>query len=203
MKFCSSEPVSFPILGEVHQFYPVSFKMLGRLRSIGKPLVTSIAAFFSKRNTDVATKSQNIVNDDGSAMTTIENDAIPTDLAKLRSDQLRAELSSLCEELLSDTNRRILCEMIIDSLRDAYPRDVPAQQRLKDLEKMDSEIDLAFIIDAIQGIFAANKKIFSPLMSQLPKGAVDAAKRAFKIVGSENTTPEESSTQTPKTGEGS
>ena len=87
-------------------------------------------------------------------------DPINPDLAKMRVEKRQAAVQGAIEALLDEGARLNLCEMLVDSLRDEFPRTGDRVQTAKELAE---GMDTITFVEHMRGLAAANAKVFGDL----------------------------------------
>lgn len=170
--FTKSEPIVQDVQGVPQNFYPISVKTLMQLRGVAKPLGRALAVLFGGTDDSVSKREieEKTNNTTGIYERRTSVDAISADLAKQRVQQREAAVAELIDGAMNDASCRLLAMVIVDSMRDVFPKK-PASPAGYDeiLEDISGEE----LIDILKGIGAANRKLFGPLMERA--GQVGAA----------------------------
>jgi hypothetical protein len=109
----------------------------------------------------------------GEIMTKTVVQPINPDLATLRTNQRERSVQGAIKSLFSDANRAALGELIMDSLKDDFPRGKkrPAEECLEFVDSM----DLPTFVEFLKGLAEANAKVFGDLGKELGRAVQDKA----------------------------
>lgn len=163
--FLSSPSIPHTVGETTLQFHPMSLNLAGKLRVLAGPVVRALTVLFAKHDTDVAQKSEakrvgdNVV--ESSSMTL----AIAPDLAAERYKQQQAAVTDLVTAVTSEETLKVICTIIVDSLRDEYPE---RPIKPETVAKFQSEVTLPRLTPLIIGVAKANKELFGPLADLVP-----------------------------------
>jgi hypothetical protein len=103
---------------QILKFYPISTRLASQMRSLAVPIAQGLSVLFASGDKDQA---QRIKQTGAEYEQTIL--ALDPALAKERSEQRKAAIAALCEGILSQQSLNCFAEVIMDSLRDDYPRE--------------------------------------------------------------------------------
>lgn len=150
--------------GVVLTFYPVSVAAAFKLRKAGKLLVKALSYFFADNGRDSDTIIRKIKSPDTESSE--ENYLAPkVELAKLRQEQKDKAIEDLIDAITEPENMAMVGLLIMDSLRDVFPRDKkrewpPGSEFIESME-------VTQIVPYIVGLAKANKKVLGPLADRL------------------------------------
>lgn len=144
------------IEGEEITFYPVSVKALFKLQAIAGPVAEAITVLLTKHESDTASRVK--PGKDGRPES-IDMEAIPTETARLRTQERTEAVRSAVETLLNPKNSEVLAYLMGDSLRDVFDRDAKMAEKIEFVESLPAgilaQMGVAFV--------KANKGVFGPL----------------------------------------
>lgn len=178
------------INGQELRFYPISMVTLFKTRKLAKPLATALRTLFSQNQGDVASTFRRVADSQETIVS-----AIGTDLAKFRADQMDMAVHSLLDALIDEKNADILGEVVVDSLRDEFPRGSMDSKQCAELLK---SMDVVTQMEMLKGLAKANKKVLGPLGDLLAETITRLAGNLTSVVTSLKAVPEAKTTE-PKT----
>jgi hypothetical protein len=157
----AAEPVSKSIQGEPVNFYPISAGKIFKLKGLAKPIGKILASIGGGKDDTIGSETTRFAGTDNDpAGETIKIQAINPVLEQQRADRKQKAVSELIDALTDDSNIGIVGEILIDSMRDVFPRgdkdNPPGRQFIVSL-------DLPILAEMVAGVLAANKEIFGPL----------------------------------------
>lgn len=148
---------------DVH-FYPVSVGLMFKLREVGRPLARSLAVLFAKNEADMGSKNVILDNVSGGKDQEISVEPISEGLAKIRHEQRVDAIEGIVTSLTDPKNVTIVGEIIMDSMRDVFPRgdndNPPAQEFMQ-------QLPVPALTGCLIGVGKANKGVFGPLADQV------------------------------------
>lgn len=160
--------VDVTINGTKHKCYPMSGKMLGRLRPVIARLGATIGAFMSTvSKSDAGTCERQIQDGDDLSMEII-SDPLSPEMVDKRVQTRKASIVDAVDSLLSEETLCVAAELIMDCFREVFPRDAegnPVDWPSPELFVEETEVFL--ILDMLQGVWEANKKVFNPFSENL------------------------------------
>lgn len=172
--FLTPSFVEHPVGEKVCKFYPISTKVLFQLRGLAKPIAKGIASLLTSQQNDIGRESVEVQAPDGGRQLRTTIQPISDSLAKTRFDQRASTLDQLIDQLMSEGASSMLALLVVDSMRDDFPRNPsPA-----DLSKFVAEMPAERMIEMLVGVSKANRKLFDPLKERVTeisatlKGAV-------------------------------
>jgi hypothetical protein len=155
--FLSPQGTEAEVAGQKYIFYPMSVRAVFRLRSLMSPLMAAVSVLMSSNPNDC--KSTVKETQDGRQDITVE--AVPTDTAKLRTEQRKAALKAALETLLDPTNAETLAALLKDAMRDDL-----GDLEMSQVVELVQETPVAYLTEMLFGVFGANKKVFAPLATK-------------------------------------
>lgn len=178
--FTSPEPIEHEVSGQIVKFWPISVGLVFRLRGLAKPLARSVAALFTNADNDTSVEEIS-----QGTHRKISKSAISSELAKLRFEQRQVAVEQLTEGLLNDASAKVLAEVCIDSMREAFiKKETP-------VEKFLAEIPAPAFMEMLSGVAKANKKLFDPLKKAV-EGMASTILQSARPGNPAETQPEES-----------
>lgn len=153
------------------RFYPIGMRLAFRLKAVGKPLARALSILLSKNQNDTKQIQRSFVvpeTKEQGQETILEG--VGVDLAKYRDDRRDAAIAELLETLGEPGNQNLICEIIMDSLRDDFPRR-PSQDDVKDFTE---SITLPLLGEMLVGVAKANFDLSGDIAGKL-RAAVEKA----------------------------
>jgi len=191
--FLSPKYVEHEVNGLVLRFYPGSLRLLGRLRTISKPLVGAISTFF--QNSDLLTRKvmRDFQSPQGEASSETTLDPISPELLKNIDLRREGAIDQVFQAITSEENRAVIGEIIMDSLREEFPRKPKAEQIREFVD--DPDLDVATTVQLLTGVAMANKGLFGPLAEPLAKRIQEAAGSRLRPLGEGSLDPASGSSE--------
>lgn len=179
--FLNPSFVEHEVGGRVCKFYPISVRVLFQMRGLAKPIAQAVSTLLTSRGDDIGRESVEVQAPDGGRQLRTTIQPIQEGLAKTRFDQRNATLTSLIDQLMSDGAADMIATLIMDSMRDDFPRSTSTQDRAKFV----AEIPAEAAAEMLTGVAKANKKLFDPLRVRVAEMAA-TLKAAVSRVAEEN-----------------
>lgn len=174
LSFLSGSAVDHEVNGQSLRFYPVSVRLAFQMRNFLAPLAKALGILLQDDKEDTRLtgyENRSVRQADGTEMHTTEMEPIrPEVLQQINARKDRA-VDDLVAALTSEENARMFARLIMDALRDDFPRKPNDAQVAEFLENMDAS---AFV-EALTGFARANKKVFDPFLSKVAPKAREAA----------------------------
>jgi len=174
LSFLSGAAVDHEVNGQSLRFYPVSIRLAFQMRNFLAPLAKALGVLLQDDRDDTRLtgyENRSVKQADGTEMHTTEMEPIrPEVLQQLNARKDRA-VDELVIALTSEDNARMFARLIMDALRDDFPRKPNDAQVAEFLDSMDAS---AFV-EALTGFARANKKVFDPFLSKVAPKAREAA----------------------------
>lgn len=188
-------------------FYAVSVGTMFALKEPAKLIGKALAVLFSSDSKDVGSMQRNWASEvaPGVMESEIMIEAIKPELASLRLNSKRDAVMDIISALADDNNLKNIGELILDSLRDDFPRGSDHRPPPITFAK---ELPMPVLMQMLMGVAKANKGVFGPLgekiaaMKDQINNVVEktiAAKLAD--LDSPNPSQPQNQTQNPSTGE--
>ncbi len=171
LSFIAPEFIEHPVQTKLLRFYPISVKSAFRVRSIAQPIAKALASLLGKHDNDVAQKVKTKMRDGKVEDQDIQTEAIPKEIAELRSKERERAVSDAVMVLLDPDNSVIIGMLLADSLRDNFPRDI----MVADAKEFVDELPAPVLTEFLVGLALANKKVLGPLAEM----AGEAMKRSL------------------------
>ena len=146
------------------KFWPLSLGMIARSSGMLKPIFQAIGLFTASSGTDIG---REIVHVDGKEHGTQQRttlQAITPDLAAKRAEQREKAISMLTDAFLTEAGLRTMAALVMDSAREEFPT---RGKSPNEVAAFASEVSLESMVELIQGVAEANKKIFAPFLDRL------------------------------------
>lgn len=174
-RLLSRHSVTRSIEGQDFVFYPVSLRVAARMA----PLLAQLARHFSTllsgdRKVDQGRTEEDFTNQDGDVVQKTRLDPINPELARIRADQREAAVAGAVEALLADKHRLALGELLMDSLRDDFPRGAKARSA-SDIQEFVDEMEIPVFVEFLLGLAQANAKVFGDLGKEIGRAVQERA----------------------------
>ncbi len=155
------------INGKVWHFYQCSVGVTARMAPLIAKLAGCVSVILGQNNNDQGHKLNEWTDSEtGDQMNSTEVNPINPDLAALRTRQQREAIEEAMSSLGNDNYRSQLVQMILNSLRDDYPRRGPIEDE-GDIVGSFEQMDWSIFAKFLKGMFEANAKTFGDLGKQL------------------------------------
>ena len=152
--------------GVTLRFYPVSVGLAFKLRDLAKPVAAAMAVLFADEKRDQGTVNRTIPsefkNADGSVAMGSEfimEPSAPSVIEK-RTDRRSKAVADAIDALTCDSSRLLLGEIIMDSLRDEFPR---GSKDNPPVAEFMSQLSCTALPQLLLGVVKANKEVLGPL----------------------------------------
>lgn len=163
---------------QILKFYPISTRLASQMRALAVPIAQGLAVLFASDEKDQA---QRIKQTGAEYEQTIL--ALDPALAKERSEQRKSAIAALCEGVLSQQSLNCFAEIIMDSLREEYPKGARTPD---DVKKFLADVPLPMMTPLLVGVAKANKDLFGPFAGWVSGDAMQAL--LAKVAGGETST---------------
>lgn len=169
--------------GDTYNFWPVSLRVLFKLRCVATPLAKSLSTLFSVRERDTITESHDWTDvETGERGSTTKLLPASTELSEALHKRRTAAIEELVIALTERSNLLIVGEIIMDSMREDFPRNPSKEQIAAFVD--DEGMNVPTISALLVGVAKANKKVFGPLadtvsasLAKVVKEKVEAMQR--------------------------
>ncbi len=193
-KFRLLSPLSVDreIHGQTVTFYTCSVRTCARLSGLLSQLAGHLTTLLgSSSGRDQGTTEEVYAppeGETGEIMTKTVVEPINPDLAAFRTKQREGAVTGAIEALFADKNRAAIGELLMDSLKDEFPRGKkrPADECLAFIDEM----DLPTLIDFLRGLAEANAKVFGDLGKGLGRAVQDKAGELLGTIGLPEVSPD-------------
>lgn len=174
--FLSPKCVSHKVgTGEFEQsinFYPVSVRVAFRLKTMAKPLAQAINTLFSEGKNDTGQTTRTSVDPDGSRYEETVLEGVNPELAKYRDDRRDKAIAEIIEAFTDPKNQMVVSELLMDSMRDDFPRKPSAE----DINGFIESLSVDVLMQMLMGVAKAN---FGVLEGKLAEAVRQRAGAAF------------------------
>lgn len=153
--------VEHEVNGNSCHFYPVSVKTLYTVKQLGKPIAKALTILFASKGNDTNTVQREFSNTEGSAGgKEVAIEAISVELAKHRTAEQVEAVEYLVDAFTDQANAQVIGRLIMDSMRDEFPRDFNNDDVCEFMD--DPDLDAATLGQLLIGVSKANARIFGP-----------------------------------------
>jgi len=164
MSFIAPQATPHRVQGQEFNFYPVSLATMFKLRGAAKSIAKALATIFNGNASDNGSVHRQIANEHKSFDTETVVEAVAADVIKLRHEQRVEAFQNVVETLMDEANLVVLGELIIDSLRDVFPKE--ARSEWPPAKEFITATEGPALVDMIVGVAKANKGLFGPLVGK-------------------------------------
>jgi hypothetical protein len=170
-------------------FYTCSVRTCARLSGLLSEIAGHVSAILGKTDRDQGTTDETFQSPEGEIHSKQVVQPINPELAGMRVTQRKKAVSGAITSLLSDKNRAAVGELIMDSLKDDFPRGEkrPAEECLAFIDEM----DVPTFVEFFRGLAAANAKVFGDLGKELGRAVQEKAEELLGSKANEDESPEE------------
>lgn len=190
--FLSKTFVERKIGDNLVKFYSCTPSALLAMKELLEPLSKALVALMPAGN-DVEWSEQVQKNDkEGTFFRQEKTTAVDPKLAELRVDQKKGAIKDLLQALTSNVSQIVLAKLLMNSMRDEGFSKEPTDHEALDF--MNKGTDTDTLVDMLEGLFEANKKMISPFLKRLPQEAKDVLRGVEKP-----SKPEPAMTSAPET----
>jgi len=170
--------VTYSVNDEPLRFYPISVGLFTRLKVIGEPLIRMFAKLqdkLLKRQQQLSDAKYISTEDTGSGFkqTTSEIKGVSVEILQIQKTDLEEIVRDVVETIFEKDTPRVLAEVIVDSLREEYPRLARGALDQEAVDALHSELDLGSAVQLLTGVAKANEKGLGPFGKMLLKSAKD------------------------------
>jgi hypothetical protein len=163
--FFVPEGVVREINNETLKFYPTSVKMAVELQAVAAPLLSAIATLSGE---SFVKHSQEVTKDkhgNSRQVVTVEPSATTVEGHKQLVVRREKALGDLVKNLMRKENAELFAKIIVDSLRDDYPRAAENKTAIQDFA---TNLDLPTASAFLTALLDANASVFSPFAAKIP-----------------------------------
>lgn len=167
--------------GQKQNFYPLSTRILFRLRGLTGPLAAALGTLFESGDRDQGTihrefDSSESADSEGRAY---ESQVLPisAELAILRTEAREKSIRQLVDAVTDTKNKIIIGLIVCDSMRDVFDRDMDDDSVSSFVDDPDLTMDI--LVEMLTGVAKANKKVFGPLGGKVSAALGNATEAAL------------------------
>lgn len=155
------------INGKTVTFHTCSVRTCARLSSFISKMAGHLSVLMTSENRDQGKVEEDYQTKEGEIIQKTIVDPINPDLAELRVAKRKKAVEEAFSELMSEPNRALIGDLLMDSLKENFPRGEkrPADECLEFVDSMDVPTFIQFLI----GLAAANAKVFGDLGKELSR----------------------------------
>jgi hypothetical protein len=166
MSLTQARGMPHPVQGKAFNFYPVSLEKLLKFKDMAKAIGQALAVLMSSSERDSGSISRQFASDSqpGLMDTEIVADAVKPEVVKMRMEAKQNAVGKLMDAIGDNANLAAIGELIMDSLRENFPRNHPDNP--PPIEFM-NQMDAPLIVEFLVGVAKANKGMFGPLGDRL------------------------------------
>lgn len=171
-RFRSNDFAVAEINGQEAKFYSLSFTVVAHVRKFIQPLTRALMVLLPPnkaseqqhlmRTQDIATKT--FKEPDGAIVETTEHSAVEPETLIMEDRRKRAALDELTSAITAPENAGMIGRIIMDSMRDDFPRDEITSEAA---EEFAGSMDLTTLVQALKGVFEGNRKLFDPFLKKV------------------------------------
>jgi len=157
--------------GETLKFYPASLQTAFQVKDILRPLVSGIAQILTDASGDrghTSTKQGEFEQ--------IEVNPISVEVAQFRAREKEKAILDFLDAFTDKKSTMVLGRIIMDSLRDDYPR----RFEVRDVEVFIDKLDIETFSQFLVGVVKANRGIFGPF-GDVVKSAMGRLHEKFRV----------------------
>ncbi len=165
------------IAGRTFKFYPSSVRVAARMANTLSELSGHVSVLMTNTQRDTGSVHEEVSDADGMTVKKTSVQPINPDLAEKRVDARAKAVKAAMAQLTSSTNRMILGELLMDSLRDDFDRG--AKRETADVQELVDGMEIPILIEFLGGLVAANSKVFGDLGNSLKAALGDAVGGMF------------------------
>lgn len=187
ISFLSPKSFEAEVNGSTINFYALSPRRLALLTKLTEPVALAMNAFLdSKSQIDKVRQEtrrwdgDTEANDGGGEESIFMSEPMSLEAARWKSNQREAALRELLG-MLNDQNIGTIGDLIVDSMRDVFPRD----DRPSGLEFID-EVGMDSIMPLVSGMLTANEKVLGPFLGKVKAAITNAAQELKNETEAEN-----------------
>lgn len=179
------------INGRMVTFYTCSVKTCARLKGFLSSMAGHISVLISgNAASGQATVTEDWQDTDGAMVQKTTTQAINPDLDELRSTRRQRAIQGAVDALMDDSTRAALGELLMDSLKDNFPRG--SKRPVEECRGFVDEMDPPTLMQFIGGLAEANAKVFGDLGKGLGQAVQAKAEELLgKAAPKDQPSPEE------------
>jgi len=156
----ASNGVSRTVMGTDYQFFPVSAGKLFKLKKLAGPIGKLLDSLQKNTNSTSSKISRMNETETEGAVETIETNAIDPKLEEQMALRRQFAITELIEALTDDRNIAAVGDLLIDSIKETFPRGDAGNPSGAEFIQ---SLPLPALADMVIGVVEANKEVFGPL----------------------------------------
>lgn len=187
-QFSSPKSIKHRVGETDHYFWPMSVRVLVKLKAVGSPVINALSVLFNKtrRAQDVKQTQRSWEDGDLKGLDTVIEEISP-EMAALRATEARDAIEEALTAVTDPENLGIMGDIIIDSLRKVFKPGDPDSPPGLEVAQFYDVIQMRQILT---GLAKANAEVFGPFAQQV----VAAVEGAMAQINKKQETPGETST---------
>lgn len=170
--FLTPKIVDHEVNEELLEFFPVSLGVVFQLKDVLRPLAFGLASIMSDTGSD---RGYTTTKDSDGFEQSVVN-PITVDLARYRAEEKQRAILDFMEAFSDKKSRYALGRLIMDSLRNEFPR----KFEHRDVEEFMDAVDADTMSQLLVGVARANKGVFGPFGDMLTKLVSKNVKQALE-----------------------
>lgn len=155
------------INGETFKFFPVSLGASAPMADMISELSRHFSVIFSDTNRDQGSTHEEMEDPDGATMKKTTVQPINPDLAMIRIDKRSAAVQKAIETLVNPKYRLALGELLMNSLREDFPREDRKSRKSAETQDWIDSLELPTFIEFLKGLAEANAEVFGAMGKSL------------------------------------
>lgn len=161
------------------KFFPVSVDLTFKLKVFAEPIAKLFAAFTDKTDKDAGqiTRSAKRAANDTEGYVEHTTEAVSEKIIAVRYSQKSDAIQDFIHKVMSDDAKHLLASLIMDSLREKFPR---GNQSNPSPTSFSAILDTPVLMECLFGVAKANKGVFDPFLRALALDDSTATKLAAK-----------------------
>lgn len=165
--FLTPSTISEDINGKVFNFYSISFGCSMKMKNLAKPIVQAIAVLMADNPSDAGVIKREDITGDEQLTRSTGYQPISPEIAALRSQEKAVAVDGIVDALFDPLNKMVLCELIVDSLREEFPTRIKGLVQTSDVVTFSETVDLTVFVKLLKNVARANVESFGPLAQKL------------------------------------
>lgn len=161
--FLTPKGICHEVNGIELMFYPISISTAFNLKQVARPLASSFATLMSDNSGDRGHTSMTSKGQDGEDIEQITVNPMSVELANLRASQKEKAILDFIEAFTEPRSTNVIIRVLMDSLRDEFPR----KQEQQDVEDFKDKLDTSTTMQLLHGVMKANKGVFGPFTKRI------------------------------------
>lgn len=149
---------------QLENFYPISTRMLFQLRVLAMPIAKAVSVFLTSSQNDIGKETSEVKSKDNDYQQRTTLQPITAELAQKRHEQKTQALEQLVGNLMNEQASGAIAELVMDSMRDRYPR---GPRTAAVIQTFLTDTTAEQLVEMLTGVAGANKKLFDPLRARV------------------------------------